>query len=601
MSATAIESPGCVILLIDESAAMESTVQEELLELGQELKSKGASAATAINSLLKQLAAGPDFDVALVGYRSVDAGPSVAKVRWSGPLAGREFVSTRELAANPVSIETRQRRVPDPSSFSGYRAEPVEVPVWYSPEFGGIASQVLAFQTCKDLLERWSQSAGPNPGQSLVIHLFAAGSGDGNPSKVIEELRELTISGQPPLVYQAHLSTAKSVPPTLYSSNRTFLQPGPSRDLFERCSPLTSDHSTALKAAKLVLGANARGMLFNAKMIDIVRFLSLVKTHVQNWPPRPASLTPQLPSTNALTPQIEAEVPDDVVIVDAPAEAASNEVGQLPVPGTDTECEQAALVVFLLDRSVCDPFSADPSNPYLRLQEQANELLGKIAKNPTGQIDVAVISYGVDSVGEVEVRNTFEAGLTGRTLVADTELESGAIRTKEFDKQIPNGIGGLITVPQKQHILVELEPTSAAAPGTAFEAVAAVLSDWCGRHPQACVPPVVLHLTRGQHSASDLEPAAVKIQSMSVAAGSVVLYHAIATDAPHTSISYCETDIDLESPELKAAFAVSSPLLGRDQLLESKPALVKPLSRGFVVNGKFDLLLDGIRDALSRE
>ncbi len=607
MGTSSIESPGCLILLIDESAAMQSAVQEELMELGQEPKSKAVSTANAINSLLKQLSTGADFDVAIVGYRSEDSGASTAKVRWSGPLAGREFVATRELAANPVTIETRQRRIPDPGSFSGFRTEPIEVPVWYVPQSGGIAPQVLAFETCKELLERWGATAGSNPGQPLVVHLFASGSGDGNPTRVIGELQNLSIGGRQPLVFQAHLSTAKAVPPTLYTSNRTFLAPGPARDLFERSSPLTADHISALKAAKVVVSPNARGMLFNAKLIDIVRFLSLVKTHVQNWPPRQTSPPPSVPTptpvsapdqtlipTPVIDEKIESEVPDDAVIVDdAPLDAGDHSASPA------AERERAALIVFLLDRSVCDPFAADPNNPCLRLQGQANDWLGKIAKKPTGQIEVAVVSYGVDSTGDVEVRNTFEAGLTGRTVVADTELESGTIRIVETEQQFPNGIGGLMTVPIKQHILIELEPTAAAAPRTAFEAAAALIGDWCGQHSQASVPPVVLHLTRGQHSAGDLESAVASLQAHSVASGPVVVYHAIATESPHTSLSYCETDADLGCPELKAAFAVTSPLLGRDQLTESKPALVKPLSRGIVVNGKFDLLLDGIRAALT--
>ena len=605
MSTNSVASPGCVILLVDESAAMESAVQEESLELGQEPKSKGVSTANAINSLLKQLASGPDFDVALVGYRSEGAGTSVASTRWMGPLAGREFVSTKDLAANPIVVETRQRRIPDPTSFSGFRAEPVEVPVWYQPEIGGNAPQVLAFQTCKDLLERWSGTAGPNPGQPLVIHLFAAGSGDGNPTKAIEELRSLTIGGHQPLVFQAHLSTAKAVPPTVYSSNRAFLPPGASRDLFERSSPLMPDHVAALKAAKVIVGTNARGMLFNAKMIDIVRFLSLVKSHVQNWLPRSINLAPETIPIDAndpiVNPNSETEAPAKVPTFDFPEETGPSADGGYALAGSDTLRERAALVVFLLDRSVNDPFAPDPNNPCIRLQEQANEWLSKIAKKPTGQIEVAVISYGIDSVGEVEVRNTFEAGLSGRTIVPDTELESGTIRINEFEQQLPNGIGGLITVPQKQSILIELEPTAATAPQPGFDATAAVITDWSERHPQACVPPVVLHLTRGQYSTSDLESAIAKIEALSVSAGSVIIYHTIATETPHSSISYCETDVDLESPELKAAFAVSSPLLGRDHLVESKPALVKPLSRGIVINGKFDLLLDGIREALSRD
>jgi len=620
MSTSSVESPGCVILLIDESAAMESAVQEEPLELGQEPKSKGVSIANAVNSLLKQLATGPDFDVTVIGYRSEDSGLSVAQARWSGPLAGREFVSTKELAANPVTVETRQRRIPDSTSFSGFRSEPVEVPVWYSAKTGGIAPQVLAFQKCKEILERWSQTAGPHPGQPLVIHLFAAGSGDGNPTKAIEELQSLAIGDRQPLVFQAHMSTAKAVPATLYTSNRTFLAPGPSRDLFERSSLLTADHASALKAANVIVGANARGMLFNAKLIDIVRFLSLVKSHVQNWPPRPANVAPApiAPSApvaseasivaDAVAPVVDpasrSESPVDEISADAlttefPVETSGDAEDEFTLADLTAVLERAALVIFLLDRSVQDPFAADPNNPCIRLQEQANDWLSKIAKKPTGQIEVAAISYGLDSTGEVEVRNSFEAGLSGRILVTDTELESGATHIREFEEQLPNGVGGLITVPQKQRIFLELEPTAAASPLTAFEATAAAITDWCERHSQACVPPVVLHLTRGQHSASDLESAAAKLQSLSVSAGPVALYHTIATETPHSSISYCETDIELDSPQLKAAFAVSSPLIGRDQLMQSKPALVKPQSRGFVINGKFDLLLDGIREALS--
>lgn len=598
MSTSALESPGCVILLIDESAAMQSAVQEEPLELGQEPKSKGVATANAVNSLLKQLSTGPDFDLAVVGYRSSDAGSSVAQIRWSGPLAGRDFVSTKDLADNPVTIETRQRRIPDPSSFSGFRSEPVDVPVWYVSESGGIAPQVQAFETCKQLLEQWSQTAGPNPGQPLVIHLFAAASGDGNPSKAIEELRALTIGGQQPLVLHAHLSTAKAVPPIAYSSNRMYIPAGPARDLFERSSPLPGELISALKAAKVVVGDNARGMLFNAKMLDIVRFLALVKTYVQNWPPRstgaPAAAEPveSKPAESVAESPPVSEVPDDAVIVDSTVEETQPQV---------TGGERAALIVFLLDRSVEDPYAADSNNPCIRLVGQVNEWLGKLAKKPSDQIDVAVVSYGVDFTGEAEVRNTFEAGLTGRTVVRDSELESGAIRIVESEQQLPNGIGGLMTVLVKQLILVELEPTAAAAPAAAFDAVAAIVQEWSGQHPQACVPPVVLHLTRGQHSPGDLEAAAAKIQQATVAAGAPLLYHAIATQQPHTSLCYCENDAELETAELKGAFAVSSPLLGRSELVESKPALVKAESRGIVVNGKFDLLLDGIRSALSAQ
>ena len=627
MSTSSVESPGCVILLIDESASMESAVQEEQLELGQEPKSKGVSIANAVNAILKQLANSPDFDLALVGYRTDDSSTSIAEVRWAGPLTGQEFVATRVLAANPITVETRQRRIPDPSSFSGFRSEPVEVPVWYKPKSGGIAPQVMAFAKCKDLLTRWSQTAGPNPGQPLVIHLFAAGSGDGNPTRAIEELKSIEIGGRQPLVFQAHLSTAKAVPPTLYTSNRTFLAPGPARDLFERSSVLPPDLVAALKSANVIVGANARGMLFNANLLDVVRLLGLIKSHVKNWPARPAAPVPPpiaeaIPVVAAATEAVTAAVAGLPLLVEPTLQLqsgipfepleSSDEASPLsdPIVAADDGYaladpvvvrEKAALVVFLLDRSVNDPFAADSNNPFQRLQEQVNDWLSKLAKKPTGQIEVAMISYGVDSVGDVEVRNTFEAGLSGQTVVTDTDLESGTIRIHEFEQQIPNGIGGLITLPQKQLILVELEPTNAAPPQAAFEATAAAITEWSNRHPLPCCPPVVLHLTRGQHSAEELEVAVTALTTLSPGAGPVLLYHAIATEAPHSSVSYTQSDTALDDPGLKAAFAVSSTLLGREELAISKPALVKPQSRGIVINGKFELLLDGIRETLSRE
>lgn len=616
MTTGAIESPGCLILLIDESAAMQSAVQEEQLELGKE-KSKGTTAANVINSLLKQLSNGPDFDIALIGYRSDDTGASIARSRWSGPLSGRDFISSLELAANPVAIETRQRRIPDPSSFDGFRSEPVEVPVWYVPEASGIAPQVLAFETCRELLTKWGETAGPNPGQPLVMHLFAGGSGDGNPSRVIGELQEMSIRGRKPLVFNAHFSNAKAVPPTVYCSNRSFLAPGPGRDLFERSSQMTGEQINALKSAKIVVASNARGMLLNGKVLDIVRFLSLAKTHVQNWPPRQApavaAVEEPLPAmetaiTSSPQPEPSVSVPSVATADDAapPVETLPEPIpldagGDVTLTDNISDLERAALLVFVLDRSVNDPFAADPNNPFLRLQGQANDWLGKLAKKPTGQIEVAVVSYGVDSTGEMEVRNTFEAGLTGRTTVTDSELESGTIRVIESEQQFPNGIGGLMTVPVKQLILIELDPTAAATPGAAFETVASLVGDWCKQHPNACVPPVVLHMTRGSHPAGDLDPGVEAVRANSVASGSTVVYHSIATEAPHTSLSYCESDDGLETAELKVAFAASSALLGREQLMESKPALVKAQSRGIVVNGKFDLLLDGIRAALTVE
>jgi hypothetical protein len=605
MTEAIIESPGCVVILIDESAAMDSSVQEEV-EFGQKAKSKAQSIATAVNSLFKQLAAGPDFDVALVGYRVASSGEPFAGSRWAGELGGRDFVSLKEIAAHPISVESRVRRIPDPSTFTGFREETVEFPVWCVPSTGGIAPQVHAFQHCGRILSEWLKGAGPNPGPPLVIHLCAAGSGDGNPAKAISEIQAMQVGTGAPLVFQAQLTASKTVPATLYAAKRGFLQAGPVRDLYDRCSVLPPPLVTAVKQMHIPADNQARGVVANAKMVDIVQFLSLVKSHTKNWPARAAVSAPAEQSTAAPP---DSTPPEQSVAVSAandlssgivdtvestvPANADLGDVASLATP------EEKALVVLLLNRSLEDPFAADPKSAWARLQDHANQLLSTIAKGSQGKIEVGVVSYGRDSVGEIEIRKTFDGPLTGQSIVKDCDLAVGALRVDEVEQQEPNGVGGLMTITVKKKIFVELDPTSAASMQPAFDAVSEIVRSWCAANPSAGVPPIILHMTRDAVDAAELEHSASELGQIRTEAGAPRLYHLVATEKPHSSVSYPDSDATLQTPELKKIWSLSSSLLGGDKLAESQPHLVKANSKGVVVNGKFDLLVKGITSGWS--
>ena len=162
-----VESPGCVVLLIDESAAMDSPVQDAIGAggtgtPGQVPKSKSASIATAANALLKRLGNGSNFDIAVVGYHT-DGDQAIVESRWAGALAGRDFVSVREMADSPATIEERTRKVPNPAGFGPPIEQPVQFPVWYTPDPKGQACQVAAFRRCRDLIGEWSATAGTSP------------------------------------------------------------------------------------------------------------------------------------------------------------------------------------------------------------------------------------------------------------------------------------------------------------------------------------------------------------------------------------------------------------------------------------------------------
>lgn len=587
-----VSQPGCVVLLIDESIAMKSELAEPS-PFGASVvqKSKAVALASAVNATLRQLAEVSDFDVALVRYQSNGQNQSVVESAWGGTLAGRDFVPLSEVRTNPACIEQRQRKIPDLNSILGYREEPVEVPVWYTPNPQGNAPLVQALEHCRELFARWMTAAGTSHARPILIHVCGGSSSDGSPAAKFEAIQKLGPESGRPIVLQAHMGVAKGVPSTAYSTNRIFLPAGPARDLFDRSSVLTPEMVAALREVKVHVGKDARAMIYNAKMLDVVHLLSLIKAHTKSWPSRAAA---QAAVTSAEAPANSTNEPLPVVTAETespPPDARSSFESPADSPADD----QSALVVLVLDRSVEVPSEANNRNVCARLQDQANELLGKISKRAGGDIDVSVVSYGTDQFGETEIRSTFEGTLSGRNLVRDVELAEGALRTDEGETEVPNGVGGVIAIPFKKPIFVELEPTSAASPSAAFDAACQIIAEWSSQHPTPRVTPVVVHLTRGRHSGSDLRAAT---ESLRTVTPNVVVYHFVATEAPHPSVVYPGNADVLQTDELRACWESTSPLLGRERLSANRRDVTAE-SRGIVVNAQFDLLLDEITNALS--
>ena len=704
-----------IVLLIDESAAMETAAATGgaggPLPSGP-AKSKAESVATAVNALVARLAQAGDCEVALVGYRSTADGQSDVGTRWDGALAGREFVPAAEAAQAPVEVEQRLRRV---RSEAGLTEElPVQFPIWYRPRLGEKAPQIAAFEYCRQLLERWMPATGGH-GQPLVLHLWSGAAGDGNPLKAVKSLQEATVHGASPLVVHVHLGTAATTMAALFPANRAYLPAGPQRDLFDRSSLLPTHLVESLKAAGVPASGAARGMVYNAKMIDVTRALGLAATHVQRTlegsasiatpgaalAPKPAAAGPKLgpaiikpppappkapvakpvavkpptavtppampkfvkppaapiaaPATPPIasipaaaapvaatpvpaTPAAPSSNDDDFLLADpalpAAVEPTPSELGPLELatlePGTDDllvessptgdvynsvsitdlalnaapsvapriSAESPGCLVFVLDRSVADPYAADLANVCSKLLTQLGDMTAEVVKAGKGAVEAAVVTYG-DSGGDVDVRTTLEGGLAGKTFARDTELMSGAVRVDEFEDQVSDGVGGLIVIPRKRPVLVEVEPTGAARMQPAFQAVAGLLRQWCANHADASLSPLVVHLTRGNAAPDDVQAAVAELASVTTLGGApVALYHAVTTETPHASVVYPDSDAALETDSLRALWQGASPVLFGDQLAAEKPT-IRPGSRGLVVNGKFFLLVDAFKRALN--
>jgi hypothetical protein len=290
----------------------------------------------------------------------------------------------------------------------------------------------------------------------------------------------------------------------------------------------------------------------------------------------------------------------DESTLDMPMEDLGEPIAETvePPQAAVAAAEKLGLIILVLDRSVADPFNGNLNNVCSKLQGHANELLKQIANPHTGPVDVAIASYGADAAGQPEVRSTFDGPLAGQTIVRNSELAAGAVRVEEVEEEVSNGIGGLTAVQKKHLIFFDVEPTLPVSPKEAFEAVRAIATRWCDEHPSTCLPPIVLHLTRGVIACDDLMEGIGPSPRGDAGSRAITLYHLIATESPHKSLAYPDNAEVIEDPNLKLLWGVSSPLLGRQRLAAQRPA-VKPDAHGFVVNGKFDLLLDEVRTVLN--
>jgi len=624
-AAGAAGDSGCVLFLIDESKAMD-------VRVAGGTKSKAQSIATALNSLLNQLTAGPVIDVAVVGYRAALPGGDDVGPRWGGTLAGRPFVPTSELAGAPLTVETRVRKVPGSGGVGVAREESVQFPVWYVPRLGDAALRAAAFEHCREMLSEWVSTAGNGCKPPMLVSFIGKLDAQETPEAVGEAIHRIETSGGPPLVVHAHLSTSDRVPAIVYPSSDAHLAPGPVRLLFEASSVLPDEFRSSLRQLQVNVNAGARGLIYNARMVDLIRLLSLVKAYARYQPP-PQAAPPAGPAPSAEsfstdvipgaagpvdTPMGDESITmaptGEVTVTGLPSVPGPRAEGlapesltvQMPSPDAPTaqfssaEFEaagatgQRALVVLLLDRSVKDSTSQGENTVWHRLQEHANEMLTQISKRGAGRIDCAAISYGTNASGRSDVAAAFSGPLAGRTLVPDADLAAGALRVEEVTEQVSNGIGGLVSVTRKKPIFLDLEPTGAAAPSPAFAAVKGLVDQWRKDHAASRVAPVVLHMTRGRFEPDEIDRAVGQLDE----AGPFTLNHLVLTESPHPSVAYPAEPTKIRDAALVKLWELTSPLLGSQALAARRPAL-SPKSRGIVINGKFDLLLDGIQEALT--
>lgn len=260
-------NPACILFLVDQSGSMAEAFgsQPEL--------SKSGVVADAINRLIQNLvlrSAKADgvrdyFHIGVIGY-----GKSV-KSCIGGSIPFDLLQPISKLSDDPLRVETRQKMVPD--GAGGLVESTVKFPVWLEPEANGRTPicEALAVATLavKGFVEQYPHAYPP-----IVLNLTDGRPSDGIPLKPAKALRKLATSDGEVLLFNLLLSSDPSAP-IYFLADEGLLIDAHAMLLFRMSSQLPPKLLEAARAEGFGVEEGARGVVFNADPVAVVRFLDI--------------------------------------------------------------------------------------------------------------------------------------------------------------------------------------------------------------------------------------------------------------------------------------------------------------------------------------
>ena len=260
-------NPTCFLFLVDQSSSMLEPFGK------QPEKQKAEGVADAINRLLQNLVLKCAKSEGIRDYFYVGAivyGGQVASA-FGGALAGQHLVPVSLLANSPLRVEQRTRKVDD--GAGGILEQKFKFPVWFEAKPGGRTPMCQALTTAKQFLDVFLQRF-PDCYPPLVVNITDGMSTDGDPRDTAKILCEMTSSDGNVLLFNAHISNSLANP-IEFPVAEEGLPDNFAKLLFRMSSPLPPRLQEAARSEGVAGQGEARGFVFNADLVSIIRFLDI--------------------------------------------------------------------------------------------------------------------------------------------------------------------------------------------------------------------------------------------------------------------------------------------------------------------------------------
>jgi uncharacterized protein YegL len=248
-------------------------------------------------------------------------------------------------------------------------------------------------------------------------------------------------------------------------------------------------------------------------------------------------------------------------------------------------------VIFLLDQSgsMNDGIAGSKRPKAEALASTINRFISDLITEclkgeptPRHFFDVSVIAYRTDMAGRFMVGPAFQGPLEGRDVVSVVDLFNYPL--KEVVKEVDDGEGGLIT--RRSYVWYEKVAEGGTPMTLGLDKCSEIAMNWIGVHPDS-FPPIVIHITDGEPTDGDPEPAAEMLRNLATSDGNVLLFNCHLSDKVGAGgVLFPDNEGQLPDDYARMLFRMSSLLPEKClQVAASKGFDVNPGARGMVFNG----------------
>jgi hypothetical protein len=267
------ERKACFLFLLDQSFSMEEP-------LGNSSRRKCDELVTAINAWLQNMAirATGDvgikdwMDIGVIGYRTDQESQPIIESALQAPLASKTLVSITDIGNNPLRMDSVTQQLPDEDTGEMIEMA-TEMPVWVDPKAEGGTPMCHALHHTYEIVEKWindhRQSFPP-----IVINITDGESQDGDPVPYAEAIQSLSTDDGNVLLFNCHLSLT-AADTFMFPASGEVLPDALARVLFKMSSPLPESICQRAIAEGYDLQTGARGMSYNANMVELIKFLDM--------------------------------------------------------------------------------------------------------------------------------------------------------------------------------------------------------------------------------------------------------------------------------------------------------------------------------------